>query len=451
MKHCFSYKTLETKGVVLFYISSLLKSIKNQFYISETMKPLLINTSDLQGGAARAAYRLHRGLQQIDIESQMFVQKKTSNDVSVTGPRATIKGPQNSVWNPIAVCRYIIDRLPLIRYNYRNFHQINWSPQWIPNDIHKKINKIDPDIVHLHWICQGFIPIQEIAKIKQPVVWTLHDMWAFTGGCHVGACEKYKYQCGSCPQLASKNENDVSQWVWKRKKRYWDDLDFTVVTPSHWLANCASSSSLLGDKRIEVIPNGLDLQKFRPVDKDDARKALKLPVDKSLILFGAMNSTKDKNKGFNYLISAIDMLSEDSGIEAIVFGNSGNEDTFKIRSNYLGYISDDKHLSLLYSAADVFVAPSLQENLSNTVMESLACGTPSVAFDVGGMSDLIVHKENGYLARSFDVEDLARGIEWVVGQDQRKKQLSEASRKYVENNFELKSVARRYADLYSEL
>ncbi|MEL4306292.1 glycosyltransferase family 4 protein [Methanococcoides sp. LMO-2] len=415
------------------------------------MKPLLINTSDLQGGAARAAYRLHQGLQEIGVESRMLVQKKTSTDNSVIGPKTNIKGPRSSSWNLMAVARYLVDRLPLAYYDYHNFQQMDWSPQWLPHNIHKKINRIHPDVVHFHWICQGFVPVQEVAKIKQPLVWTLHDMWAFTGGCHYnGTCDGYKNKCGTCPQLSSGKGNDLSNWVWKRKKKYWADLDFTVVTPSRWLANCASSSSLFEDKKIEVIPNGLDLQKYKPVSKDEARRALKLPLDKNLILFGALNSTGDKRKGFQYLRSAVGMLSDEFDFEAIVFGNSDDGDQLDIPINYMGRLPDNM-LNSIYSAADVFVAPSVQDNLPNTIMESLACGTPSVAFDIGGMSDMIVHKENGYLAKPFDVDDLAKGIEWVVEQDQRKEYLSEASRKYVEKNFELKSIAKKYADLYSEL
>ncbi|WP_233564671.1 glycosyltransferase family 4 protein [Methanohalophilus sp. RSK] len=386
------------------------------------------------------SYRLHQGMQQIGMTSNMLVQNKSSCDNSVIGPKFNF-------WNKLSGVRYLADRFPL--QMYRGFQNTPWSPQWLPNNIHKKIDQIDPDIVHLHWICGGFVPIRQVAKIKQPIVWTLHDMWAFTGGCHYNdTCDKYKQECGGCPQLGSNSENDLSNWVWKRKKKYWDDLDFTVVTPSNWLAECARSSSLFDDKRIEVIPNGLDLQKYKPVDKEEARKALNLPQDKNLILFGAMNSTKDKRKGFQYLKSAINMLSEDLEFEAIVFGNSDSDDQLDIPVNYLGRIPDNM-LTSVYSAADMFVALSLQDNLPNTVMEALACGTPSVAFDIGGMSDMIVHKENGYLAKPFDTEDLAKGIEWVVESDQRKKSLSENARKHVEGNYELKNIAQRYGELYS--
>lgn len=410
------------------------------------MKTLLINTSDVRGGAARASYRLHQGLEQVGINSAMLVQDKRSTDISVIGPKLI-------GWKGVGVnyiFRYIFDKLPLLLYP--KYHKKNvWSPQWLPNKIHKKIDRLNPDIVHFHWICDGFVPIQEVAKIKQPLIWTLHDMWPFTGGCHYnGTCDRYVYECGKCPQLGSVKEKDLSHWVWSRKKKYWENLDFTVVTPSRWLANCARSSSLFGDKKIEVIPNGLDLQKFKPIDKSKAKDDLNLPLDKNLILFGAMNSIKDKRKGFQYLKSAINALSEDLAFEAIVFGNSGKGSQLNIPVNYMGNFPENM-LAKLYSAADVFVAPSVQDNLPNTIMESLACGTPSVAFNIGGMSDMIVHKENGYLAKPFNADDLARGIEWIVKQDQRKKVLYENSRKYVEKNFELKYIAKKYTDLYSQM
>ncbi len=409
------------------------------------MKTLLINASDVRGGAARASYRLHQGLGQAGINSTMLVQDKRSTDISVIGP--TLIGLKGIGVNYIL--RYLIDQLPLLLYP--KYQKMIWSPQWLPNKIHMKIDRLNPDIVHFHWICDGFIPIQEVPKIKQPIIWTFHDMWAFTGGCHYnGTCDRYMHECGKCPQLGSDKENDLSHWGLSRKKKLWANLDFTVVTPSRWLANCARSSSLFGDKKIEVIPNGLDLQKFKPIDKSKAKKDLNLPVDKNLILFGAMNSIKDKRKGFQYLKSAINILSEDLDFEAIVFGNSGKDSKLNIPVNYMGNFPDNM-LTKLYSAADVFVAPSLQDNLPNTIMESLACGTPSVAFNIGGMSDMIIHKENGYLAKPFNADDLARGIEWIVKHDQRKKLLCENSRKYVEKNFELKYIAKKYIDLYSQM
>ena len=409
------------------------------------MKTLLINSSDVRGGAARASYRLHQGLEQVGINSTMLVQDKRSTDISVIGPKLI-------GWKGVGVnyiFRYVVDKLPLLLYPK---HQtIVWSPQWLPNKIHKKINRLNPDIVHFHWICDGFIPIQEVAKIKQPLIWTLHDMWPFTGGCHYnGTCDRYMYECGKCPQLGSDKEKDLSHWVWSRKKKFWANLDLTVVTPSRWLANCARSSSLFGDKRIEVIPNGLDLQKFKPIDQLKAKKDLNLPVNKNLILFGAMKSTTDKRKGFQYLKSAINVLSDDFDFEAIVFGNSCKDDLLNIPINYMGYFPDNM-LTKLYSAADVMVVPSIQEAFGQTASEAMACGTSVVAFAATGLLDIVEHKKNGYLAKPFNTDDLARGIEWIVENDHRKKVLSENSRKYVEKNFELKYIAKKYADLYSQM
>ena len=409
------------------------------------MKTLLINSSDVRGGAARASYRLHQGLKQVGINSTMLVQDKRSTDISVIGPKLIgLKGVGVNY-----IFRYIVDKMPLLLYPK---HQtIIWSPQWLPNKIHKKINRLNPDIVHFHWICDGFVPIQEVAKIKQPLIWTLHDMWPFTGGCHYnGTCDRYMYECGKCPQLGSDKEKDLSHWVWSRKKKYWANLDLTVVTPSRWLANCARSSSLFGDKRIEVIPNGLDLQKFKPIDQLKAKEDLNLPVNKNLILFGAMKSTTDKRKGFQYLKSAINVLSDDLDFEAIVFGNSGKNSQLKIPFNYMGHFPDNM-LTKLYSAADVMVVPSIQEAFGQTASEAMACGTPVVAFGATGLLDIVDHKKTGYLAKQFNIDDLARGIEWSVEHDQRKKVLSENARKYVEENFELKYIAKKYTDLYSQM
>jgi glycosyltransferase involved in cell wall biosynthesis len=409
------------------------------------MRTLLINASDGRGGAARAVYRLHQGLGQAGINSTMLVQTKRSADISVIGPNLI-------VWKGVGInyiFRYMLDKSPLLVYP--GYQKTVWSPQWLPNRIHMKINRLNPDIVHFHWICDGFVPVQEVAKIKQPLIWTLHDMWPFTGGCHyTGTCDRYMYECGKCPQLGSDKEKDLSHWVWTRKKNFWMKRDFTVVTPSRWLANCARSSSLFQDKKVEVIPNGLDLQKFKPINRLKAKEDLNLPLDKNLILFGAMKSTKDKRKGFQYLKSALNVLSEYLDFEAIVFGNSDKYRQLNSPIKYMGNVPDTM-LTKLYSAADVFVAPSVEENLSNTVMESLACGTPCVAFNIGGMSDMIVHKENGYLAKPFDTDDLAEGIEWIVDQDQKGRFLRENSRKYVEKNFDLKSIAKKYIDLYSRM
>jgi glycosyltransferase involved in cell wall biosynthesis len=220
------------------------------------------------------------------------------------------------------------------------------------------------------------------------------------------------------------------------------------------MAQCASESDLFKDRRIEVMPNGVDHDRFHPMDRAAARNLLGLPVDKKLILFGAGASTSDRRKGFHLLVDALKRLESEVNPEdyyLAVFGASSGDDSFSIKAHYLGRLRDEISMALVYAAADVFVAPSMEENLANTVLESLSCGTPVVAFDIGGMPDMIEHEKSGYLVEPFDTGQLARGIRWVVENRQRWQRLSEAARNSVVSSFTLKHSASRYIDLYQEL
>jgi glycosyltransferase involved in cell wall biosynthesis len=412
------------------------------------MKTLIINNSDDYGGAAIASFRLYKGLQQIGINSQMYVQNKTRSEFGIIGPVSRIDKFTSFV-------RPFFDAYPLTFYKDRQ--DSPWSPAWAPHSISKIITQINPDIIHLHWICEGFISVPEIKKMKKPIVWTMHDMWPFTGGCHYSdKCLKYQQRCGACPQLGSTSKNDLSSWVWRRKKKLWKNLDLTMVSPSRWLAECAHTSSLFEDQKIVIIPNGLDLDRFKPLDKTISRKLLNLPFEKKLILFGAVSATSDKRKGFLYLLDALNHLNDTGNLqntEAVVFGSEKplHEIKTAFRINYVGNLPGDIALSLLYSAADVFIAPSLQDNLPLTVQESIACGTPVVAFDIGGIPDMIDHKINGYLAKPGDSNDLAEGISWVLSDEERWKSLSGNCRSKAIANFEISAIARRYARLYQEI
>lgn len=412
------------------------------------MKTLIINTYDTVGGAARSAYRLHKGLQNIGLDSQMMVQDKKSDDPSVISPYKRF----SIIFSKI---RAYIDRLPLKIYPNRK--RFMWGLAWLPRNFKAIVQHLNPDIIHLHWISEGFVNIKYLEEIKYPIVWTLHDSWAFTGGCHIPfECRNYQKSCGNCPQLSSNSSNDISNWVWKRKAKHWKNINLTVVTPSKWLADCARASSLLKNIRIEVIPNGLDLKVYKPIEKSIARRILNLPQDKKLILFGAMSSTSDPNKGFHYLRQALQYLAEqglNKSTEMLIFGNSQNdaEPELGFNTHYCGKFNDDYSLVLFYSAADVFVAPSIQENLSNTVMEALVCGTPCAAFNIGGMPDLIEHQQNGFLARPFEASDLARGIAWVLADEERLNELSVKAREKAEREYNIEDIARRYAKLYNEL
>jgi glycosyltransferase involved in cell wall biosynthesis len=414
------------------------------------MKVLLCSSYDIGGGAARSAYRLHQGLQDLQIDSQILVQTKLSDDFRVlAGSSKLAKG--------LAKLRPFLDHLPLYPYPKRD-HTV-FSPQWLPNSLDSLISEAAPEIINLHWICDGFIPIKALRQFKQPLVWTLHDMWAFTGGCHYSYdCDLYRQSCGSCPQLHSYRENDLSRQIWQQKSKNWQNTDFRIVTPSRWLAKCASSSALFANLAIEVIPYGLDLEIYKPIDRQLARQILNLPLDSKLILFGAMSAASDRRKGLHLLQPAIQKLQrslDTTGIptEILIMGASQPKSPldFGLNSHYLGKLSDDATLALVYSAADVFVAPSLQDNLANIVLEAIACGLPVVAFDIGGMSDMITHQHNGYLASPFDTDDFAQGISWILEDSDRYQKLSHHARERAKSEFSQELQAKRYLSLFTEI
>ena len=403
---------------------------------------------DSSGGAARAALRLHAGLRAIDVDSRVIVQHKTSNDDYIYGPRSRTA-------KLAAKARLLIDQLPVIPY----WHQSNdvFAPGWLPGNAWRRANEHNPDIIHLHWITKAFIGIRDLPRLNAPIIWTLHDMWAFTGGCHYDHdCGRYHGACGRCPVLGSGYDNDLSRRIQSFKRRTWEGLEMTIVCPSRWLADCAHSSVLLGKQRIEVIPNGLDLQQFRPMNKASARKQLSIATDDRLILFGGMGPTTNARKGFAYLQAALQQLATagwNKHSRVIVFGNPGRASPplADFRVQYIQPLQRDEELASLYSAADVFVAPSLQDNLPNTVMEALACGTPCVAFNIGGMPDLIEHQASGYLATPRDGKSLAAGIAWVLEDTSRWQQLSHNARSFTRDHFDLPTISKRYRELYREI
>jgi len=412
------------------------------------MKVVLLNSSDSEGGAARAAYRLHQGLQGIGVSSQMLVKNKSSGDRNVVSS-------QNSIANKFDKIISTLSNSPLRLYPERN--PVIFSTEWLPDSLPGQVAKIEPDIINLHWVCGGYLQVESIPKFNQPLVWTLHDMWPFTGGCHYSEdCERYTQSCGSCPQLHSNKESDLSRWVWQRKAKAWKKLNLTLVSPSVWLAKCANSSSLFKDFRVEVIPNGINTQKYKPINRHWARAILNLPQDKQIVLFGGAGGTGDRWKGFNLLVPALQSLSKSGWkdrIELLVFGSSEPENPIELgfKTHYLGRLADDISLATVYAAADIFVAPSVIDNLPNTVMEALACGIPCAAFNIGGMPDLIEHCSNGYLAKPYETEDLARGIAWVLEDAERHQKLCRSARLKVEEKFTLEVQAREYKNLYEEV
>ena len=412
-------------------------------------KILHVNTSDRHGGAARAAYRLHLGLQKAGLCSTMLVQEKQEES-------QTVYGPETKVGKLLAKFWPYIDWIPAKFYKGANV--FNFTPAIVPGNAIRKIKRIGADVVHLHWIANGFIRIEALKGLRnKPVVWTLHDSWAFTGGCHVPfECTRYMERCGECPVLCSRMDYDLSRWVWRRKAKVLKALDITIVTPSRWMGECARRSSLFKGMRVEVIPNGVDIEIYKPLDQGFCREALSLPKDKKIILFGAMYSTINKNKGFDYLVSALRRIAKTTyknDVIAVVLGAPAPEMGLDLGLDvrFLGHLHDDTSMAIAYSAANVFVAPSIQENLSNMVLEAMACGVPCVAFDIGGMPDMIEHKRTGYLAQPYKVEDLEKGILWAVDNNECRSEISSSCRQKVVDDFSDISAARRYSILYDKI
>jgi len=406
------------------------------------MKIVIVNTFDTEGGAARAAYRLHRALLDEGVESTMLVQSKSSHDETVI--EATTKLQKTFVQR-----RSGLDFLPVRLYKERA--KTPFSPAWLGlRNLADTINAMEPDVVHLHWVTGGMLRIEDILHIKAPIVWSMHDNWLFTGGCHIKwECNLYKNQCGTCPKLNSTHSNDLSRWVWKRKEKIFARVpNMTVVGLSRWITDTAKESNLLNKHTIVNLPNPINTHIFKPFDKNLSRERWNFPLNKKLVLFGAMSATSDINKGFHELSQALVLIQEEN-IELVIVGSSRPKDfqDFKFKTHYFGHLNDDTSLITIYSAVDIVILPSLQENLSNTIMESLACGTPVVAFDTGGNSDMIEHKKTGYLAKPFEIKDLADGIDWLL-KTPNYDDLCRNAREKILREFDGAVVAHKYLDLY---
>ena len=409
---------------------------------------LIVNRNDVRGGAGIAAHRLHKGLLAHGLESDMLVDKKFSDDQRVHGTVGTVN----------RLGRALVSRLDHLPVRMKSVGAPNpWSTNLLPTDTVRRINRFNADIVSLHWIGNGFLPVFSLRNIRAPIVWTLHDMWAFTGGCHYdGGCGQYLHECGRCPLLGSKRRTDMSRVILGAKRRAWADVQLSIVAPSRWLADRAHESSLFRRCNIYVIANGIDTNVFQPHSAVTARRILGLPQDKMLLLFGALQSTSDPRKGFKYLQSALYRLSkliDAESVELVVFGASAptNPELQPLPTRYIGRLTDETMLALAYSAADVFVAPSIEENLPNTIVESMACGTPCVAFGVGGVPEIISHQVDGYLAEPRNSYALATGMVWLLEEKARRTVFSRQARKKALSRFDLAGQSQKYATLFGEI
>lgn len=418
------------------------------------MKILQLSLTDLKGGAGRAAYRLHRGWIQKGVDSRMLVQSRYSEEPSV---EAADSGSR--FWRFYNQVRPLVNKA--VQRLQKTTNTVFHSANFLPSRLHKRINNSDADIVHLHWVGAEMISVKEISKIDKPLVWTFHDMWAFCGSEHYDDLQSPgRYKTGYYRNNRPPNHVgiDIDRWTWNRKRKSWKDKVFFIVTPSRWLADCAAESALFRNQMIKTIPNGLDLDVYKPIDKEYAREKLNIFDQNKIkyILFGAMSATSDERKGYKELSKALDYLGnkyDKKHFRLIIFGSEGhnNNPDFGLPVTYLGKLEKDETLALAYSAADVMVVPSLQDNLPNTAVEAIACGTPIAAYNIGGLPDIIDHKENGYLACPYDHRELSDGIAWILREDDRLQQLKETARKKVLDRFDIKKVVKQYYELYDKI
>lgn len=408
------------------------------------MKIAMVNHSDINGGAARAAWRIHHALRQSGVDSQMYVNQASAGDWTVTSPQGKLAKALRMVRSPLGG---LITRL------LKTGNPILHSPAILPSSWPKRLNESDADIVHLHWVNGEMMSVADISRITKPVVWTLHDMWAFCGAEHY--TEDYRWRDGYKANNRPLHESgfDLNHWTWQRKLKAWKK-PIHIVTPSRWLADCARQSVLMRDWPISVIPNALDVDSWQPIEKKLARQLMNLPTDCPLLAFGAMGGGQDPRKGMDLLLMALDHLrGEFQDLQLVVFGQNVPRELpdlgFPI--HYTGHLHDDLSLRVLYSAADAMMIPSRQDNLPNTGVEALACGTPIIAFDTCGLPDIVMHQQTGWLAKAFDAEDLALGVKWVLGDGSRHVELSCRARTDAIERLSYSVVSEKYLDLYSNL
>lgn len=411
------------------------------------MKILHLNTYEKRGGAARAVGRLHNALKAEGVDSEVLVSLKENNDDSIKLHHISLHKKKIKLSKTF---------LSLQASPNPTQHSCNI----FPSGIHKIVNQSNADIVHLHWVGDEFISIAEIKKITKPLVWTMHDMWAFCGNEH---CDNV-YSSGRYRQVYSRKNKpsvntgkfDLDAWTWRRKLKHWKELKVHFVAPSQWMSKCLANSELFRHSSITVIPNCIDIDKFFPLDKIVAREKLGLSVSKKILLVGAVAGGGNPLKGYHLFVDAVKTLlrsQPDFEVDIAVFGGKprviAGINGAKVYD--FGFIDDDEKIRQLYSAVDIYISPSMMESFGQTVLESISCGTPVVAFRVGGIKDIIKHKVNGYLANPFDAKDLSNGIRWIIESSTNHKNLSDDSRNIAVQRFQYKTVAKDHISLYRRI
>lgn len=406
------------------------------------MKIVHINYSDQTGGAAIAAYRHNEAMNKIGLKSRMLVVKRNLKSKS-----NIYKVLQNE--KLLFILSNIFIRLNIfLNHYFKTFATFSFT--FWGFKVHKHPIVKESDVIYLHWINNSMLSIssiEKILKLGKPVFWYMHDMYPFTGGCHYSFnCVKYQKECYNCPMLENKGSVDLVKKQFRMKMKKWSKYDnFYIVTPSKWLAKCAKESSIFKGHNVFVSPNVLDTNLFKPIDKEVAKSIMNVNLSKRVILFGADN-INSPYKGWEYLCKTLNNL-DTAKYECLVFGdyNESIVKQLKMSVSFTGYLHDQYSLILAYNAADVFVSPSIADNFPNVILEAMACGVPCVGFNIGGIPDLIHHKENGYLANYKDATDLENGINWIFNCNYNN--LSQSARLSIIDNYSYEKVMKIHKEL----
>ncbi len=403
-------------------------------------------------GAGRAALRIHRALVDSGYDSYMRVLDPYRDDDRVKSGEPPLTLTSRTA--------------RLARQRWRTYAERGWST---PNPvIHTfggqsahllhELNDSDADILNLHSISR-MLSVRDIARLRKPLVWTFHDMWAFCGGEHYADDGvEARFRRGYLPDNRPEQERgpDLNRRTWQAKKHSWAKQQFTVVCPSRWLAECTAGSILFRNAPVQVIPNALDTEgTWQPMPREAARAVLRLPAHKRLVLMGAEGGTTDPRKGGDLLRDMMDRFvqRQPDEVELMIYGQSGATalEHWPCRVHWLGTVRDDRVLVAAYSAADAMVVPSRQDNLPNTAVEAQGCGLPVIAFATGGLPEIVSHRTSGWLAKPFDVDDLAEGLLWVLQDEARRLALGRSAREHAVERFSPRVVADQYAALYARV
>jgi len=405
---------------------------------------LIVNIFEERGGASIAAKRLFTALRKAGVDVWMLTRENTSGDARVIEARRLGRQKRaNPEPAPLKTDTYFTDCVGGL-------------------DMAQAVSLFEPDIVNCHWIAERFVDFPSLAGLSVPVIFTLHDQWYETGGCHYACwshsgsgfnpCEGYQHGCPECPKILE-GDKTVSKRSWDCKRGVYAALPRKVfVGVSQWSTNEAHLSGIAKGARFATIHNPIDTDLFQPRDASQRRQSLGLRPDGKYLFFGTAYNLSDGNKikGFHLLIEALRALHASGklgGVELLALGTPSSDNSLDfIKTHFLGVVREPEGMAAILNASNVVIVPSLMENLSNIIVESLACGAPVVAFNVGGNPELIDHCKCGYLAAPYDTDDLARGIEWVVNHPA-PAELSKYSREKALNNFAETRVVKAYLEL----